>query len=153
MLNVFQTLLLLYPAAHREVFGEEMAEVLAELRVDNANRKKISRIGFWIRETAGLLSGALAAHLLMNGPDGAFVFPIGRLTMRNGFRFPKSTAVLMVLILAALSSPSGRVKRSRPRLPRLANPLRRSILPTRTCYRAFSQDSSSSMRRALSAGL
>ena len=102
MLNVYQTLLRLYPAEHREIFGEEMAAVFVELRDDNANRRRILRIGFWIRETVGLLSGALAAHLRMSGPDGAFVFPIGRLTMRNGFRFPKSTAILMMIILAGV---------------------------------------------------
>jgi len=100
MLNFYETLLLLYPAEHRAIFGEEMAAVFGELRADNLKKKRLSRAAFWLRETTGLLSGALAAHL--RRPDGPFAFPIGRFTMRNGFRFPKSTILFMALILGGV---------------------------------------------------
>ena len=101
MHNLYQTLLLLYPAEHRAMLGEEMDAVFGELRADVLRKKRILRTGFWIREITGLLSGALAAHLRMTAPDGAFAFP-WRFSMRNGFRFPKSTIVFMAMILGGI---------------------------------------------------
>ena len=102
MRNVYQTLLLLYPAEHRAMFGEEMAAIFGELRADNLKKKRLSRAAFWLRETAGLFSGALAAHLRRLGAAEMLAFPTGRFTMRNGFRFPKMTIFFMALILGGV---------------------------------------------------
>ena len=102
MRNLYQTVLLLYPAEHRAIFGEEMAQVFEELRADVLKNKRISRIGFWVRETAGLLDGALAQHLRLFANEAALAFPKERFSMRNGFRFPKSTILFMALILGGV---------------------------------------------------
>lgn len=102
MLNFYRKFLLLYPAEHRAIFGEEMEAVFGELRAENLKKKRISQIGFWIREIAGLLGGALAEHLRMLGAERVLAFPTGGFTMRNGFRFPKATAILMTIILAGV---------------------------------------------------
>jgi len=101
MLTVYRQLLHLYPAEYREDFADEMMSVLAEVRDQNANRKIIARIRILLRESAGLVTGALRERF------SAFIemqaeLSIGRFTMRNGFRFPKSTIIFMALILAGL---------------------------------------------------
>jgi hypothetical protein len=49
------------------------------------------------------VAGAVQEHLRApRGPDLWPVFPTRRLAMRNQFRFPKTTAVLMTIILAGV---------------------------------------------------
>ncbi|HVN17414.1 MAG TPA: hypothetical protein VMU05_01535 [Dongiaceae bacterium] len=101
MLTVYRQLLRLYPAEYREVFGDEIMTVLAEARDQNANRKVIARLRILLRESAGLVTGALRERF------NTFIemqaeLSIGRFTMRNGFRFPKSTIIFMALILAGV---------------------------------------------------
>ena len=103
MLAVYQRLLRLYPAKHRELFGEEMMAVLREESDENANRRLLSRTRFFAREIAGLMAGALREHfrvLLEIEDEPSFV--TGRFAMRNGFRFPKTTIVFMALILCGV---------------------------------------------------
>jgi hypothetical protein len=102
MLTLYRKMLRLYPAEYRAEFGEEMAAVFCELRDENAKKRAVSRAGFWVRETAGLVSGALAERLRSLGAEAALAFPRGRFTVRNGFRFPKATAILMMIILAGV---------------------------------------------------
>jgi len=103
MLTVYRKLLRLYPTEHRERFGEEMLAVLREACDQNANRKLITRGRRYVREIRGLVTGALREHLrvLFEIEDGLSL-GTGRFAMRNGFRFPKSTAVLMTIILAGV---------------------------------------------------
>ena len=104
MLTVYRKLLRLYPAEHREQFGEEMLAVLLDVRAEDVNRKLIARGKLYIREIAGLMSGALREHLrtLLDAHVGLSLSN-GRFAMRNGFRFPKATAVLMMIILAGIA--------------------------------------------------
>ncbi len=103
MAGVYQRLLRLYPAEHRREFGEEMNAVFQEMREEVEGAGPMARSAFFVREFAGLVRGAARERL-----RGFGVFDIGgllstrRFNMRNGFRFPKATAVLMTLILLGI---------------------------------------------------
>jgi hypothetical protein len=103
MLAVYRNLLRLYPYEHRELFAEEMLAVLSEERNENANLKVLDRGRLVIRETAGLLMGALREHFrALTEIHEELSFVNGRFAMRNGFRFPKSTIFFMALILGGV---------------------------------------------------
>ena len=102
-LKIYRNLLRLYPALHREQFGQEMMTVFGEMQAETASKGIAVRGMFCIREISGLVAGALQEHLRApRGPDLWLVFPTRRLAMRNEFRFPKTTAVLMTIILAGV---------------------------------------------------
>jgi hypothetical protein len=103
VLAVYRTLLHLYPAEHRQMFGVEMLTVLAEEGCGASNRRGMARIRLFAREASGLLVGAAREHLrtLVEFHDG-LALAAGRFAMRNGFRFPKSTILFMTLILAGV---------------------------------------------------
>jgi hypothetical protein len=94
MRTLYRCLLRLYPTAHRDCFGQEMAAVFREVQGEAAKKGRAARIRFYVRETAGLLLGAVREHLRE--------FPNRRSAMRTEFRFPKATAVLMMIILAGV---------------------------------------------------
>jgi hypothetical protein len=101
--NLYRHLLLLYPASHREIFGEEMITVFGEMQAEAASKGAVARSLFFVREAAGVMSGALLEHWRALGGDPVWpTFPIRRFTMRTEFRFPKATAVLMTIILAGV---------------------------------------------------
>jgi|SRR5215469_541650 len=103
MMIVYRNLLRLYPAEYREQFGEEMAAVLLDARAENTNKKWIARGRFHFREARGLIAGALREHLrVLTYAHVGLSLSTGRFAMRNGFRFPKSTAILMTIILAGV---------------------------------------------------
>jgi len=106
MLNVYRALLCLYPAEHRQVFSEEMLEVLLAARNEISEQKLFARGRLMVRESAGLLMGALRERFRrftgIHHELSSFVS--GRLAMRNGFRFPKTTIVFMLLILGGVLS-------------------------------------------------
>jgi hypothetical protein len=102
-LRLYQHALRLYPAFHRERFGEEMVDVFGEVLAENAAKGRIARSVFCIREIAGVVAGALREHWRVLGGDHVWLlFSNRRFTMRNEFRFPKTTAVLMTIILAGV---------------------------------------------------
>jgi len=102
-LTLYRRLLKLYPAPHREQFGEEMIAVFGEMQAEKASKGVFARSVFYARETAGVVTGALREHWqsLGCGPVSIW-FPTRRFTMRNEFRFPKATSVLMAIILAGV---------------------------------------------------
>jgi|SRR5438067_1764855 len=98
MLTVYCWLLCLYPTSYRHEFGEEMTSVFHDARIE-LPPALVAKIGFYQREFCGLLSGALCAHLdRIFGP--AISFP--RFHMQREFRFPRSTLLLMCVILAGV---------------------------------------------------
>jgi hypothetical protein len=102
-MTIYRQLLRLYPASHRERFGPEMTAVFGELQAENLSRGLHRRGVFYIRETAGVVSGALQEHWRAMGGDAVWLwFPNRRYTMRTEFRFPKATAVLMAIILGGV---------------------------------------------------
>ena len=94
MAQLYRSLLYLYPARYRREFGEEMSLVLSEAR--RAIKGGFSsRTRFWLKEVAGLLSGAAREHF--HGFTGSNDWNSSRrLNMR---RFPRSTIILMTVIL------------------------------------------------------
>jgi hypothetical protein len=99
--TLYRKLLVLYPAQHREQFGEEMADVFRQ--AEQSRVGFIARGRFYLKELAGILQGVLREHLrILVGGDAALSLYTRRFTMHNGFRFPKATAVLMTLILAGV---------------------------------------------------
>ena len=103
MVTLYHHLLRLYPASHRDQFAEEMIAVFADVRSENKSKGLIPLFIFYVREITGLIGGALTEHCkILIGPDIDFTLFRGRFTMRNGFRFPKITAILMTLILAGV---------------------------------------------------
>lgn len=101
MLTAYRKLLHIYPAEHLEQFGEEMAEVF--FQAEQGRVGLVARAGFYLKEVAGILNGALREHLrVIVGADAVLSLYTRRFAMRNGFRFPKTTAVLMIIILAGV---------------------------------------------------
>jgi hypothetical protein len=101
MISLYRRLLYLYPLNFRAEFGDEMADVFAEGR---SNAKGVTaRAQFFVRELAGLLKGAVQERWRA-APSFESINPLPprRFTMRSGFRFPKSTAALMAVILAGV---------------------------------------------------
>ena len=103
MLVAYQRLLRLYPAAYRQQFAEEMLAVFREVEADARHRGSLVQARLCLRETSGLFCGAIAEHARqILGTHALFQIPSWRLTMRPGFRFPKTTAFLMTVILAGV---------------------------------------------------
>jgi hypothetical protein len=103
MHNLYRRLLVLYPAEHRKEFADEMLDVFNQVRAEHQKKTLLTLGTFYLREIAGLAGGALREHLrLVFGAHAGVSLYSRRFTMRDGFRFPKTTAVLMTIILAGL---------------------------------------------------
>jgi hypothetical protein len=94
MLAVYKHLLRLYPASHRKEFSEEMFTAFCRLQADAVRSGFPRRVRFYLREGGGLLRGALSENWRE--------FAKRRFDMRDEFRFPKSTWILMTIILAGV---------------------------------------------------
>jgi hypothetical protein len=94
MRTVYDWLLRLYPDGHRRQFGEEMALVFEQARVETASQGSGLLTSFYFREIAGVLRGACEERLRE--------FSNRRSAMRTQFRFPKTTPILMTVILAGV---------------------------------------------------
>jgi hypothetical protein len=102
MLALYRPLLRLYPAAYRRAFGEEMISVFRQAQAAARIRGRGAYITFCGRELTGLATAAVNEHLrILTGSDNWSFFS-RRFAMQPGFRFPKSTAVLMTIILAGV---------------------------------------------------
>ena len=101
-LALYRRLLWLYPASHRREYGEEMTEVFCEAQAAIEKRGAVARGCFWFREMGGLVRGAIEEYARAVASAHSWVMlPTRRFTMHSEFRFPKATAVLMTVILAA----------------------------------------------------
>jgi hypothetical protein len=122
MLTAYRKLLHFYPAEHREQFGDEMADVFRQ--AEQGRVGPVARVAFHLKELAGILNGALREHLrILVGAHAAVPLYTRRFTMRNGFRFPKTTAVLMILILAGILIAIQRGESIATSIPHLNEPL------------------------------
>jgi hypothetical protein len=107
-LSLYRHLLRLYPATHRDRFGEEMVSVFGEMQAEATSMGIGAQIGFYLRETAGLMMGALQERWRSLAGGSIWLlfptslFPTRRVRMHSEFRFPKTTAVLMTIILAGV---------------------------------------------------
>ncbi|HEY1676785.1 MAG TPA: hypothetical protein VGG04_03700 [Candidatus Sulfotelmatobacter sp.] len=101
---IYSGLMRLYPAQYREQFGEEMAAVFEDLTSEHGAEKFLSRCAFFGREITGLMIGAARERMrVLFGDDLGLSLSTRRFFMRNEFRFPRTTAVLMTIILAGVA--------------------------------------------------
>jgi hypothetical protein len=129
MLGLYRCLLHFYPASYRQEFGEEMTAVFVEAQAHTAQKGAAAQAAFCARETAGLLFGAIQERVRV--PAGVEInlpFSTRRFTMRTEFRFPKSTAVLMTIILAGIVLAIEKAKAIQASLPDV-NPRLGAIQP------------------------
>jgi hypothetical protein len=104
VLAFYRALLRLYPAAYRDEYGDEMADVLEEVQAENRRKGVLELFFSRAHETGGLVFGAVREHfysLTGSYDSGWFSFSRG-FAMRSDFRFPKATVGLMTVILAAV---------------------------------------------------
>jgi len=98
MLAFYRSLLRLYPAAYVREYGGEMILVFAQAQADMHGKTLDARVAFCFREITGLLAGAarqrFCGTVAWNG--------MRRFDMRPEFRFPRSTMVLMCVILVGV---------------------------------------------------
>lgn len=94
MRTVYEWLLRLYPEGHRRRFSEEMAFVFEQAKAERANQGPGTLTSFYFREIAGMLGGAWQERLQE--------FFNRRSAMRTQFRFPRTTPILMSIILAGV---------------------------------------------------
>src|SRR5712691_8654506 len=103
MLALYQSLLRLYPIPYRQQFADEMTTVFREVDADARKKGNFATSKFYLREIAGLFRGAIAEHARrILGSHVSFPLLSRRFTMRSEFRFPKTTAFLMTVILAGV---------------------------------------------------
>jgi hypothetical protein len=130
MLRLYRCLLALYPAAHRDRFGEEMVTVFSDVKSELSQQKTKARAAFYIRESSGMLAGALREHLRSRLTRSLMPFPAPRrFNMHTEFRFPKTTAVLMTIILAGVVLAIRKGEAIEASLPHVNPPLA-PIVPT-----------------------
>ena len=94
MLAIYARMLRLYPAHCRREFAAEMTAVFEDLLTEVQGEDSVARLRFYVRESLGLVSGAVREHWRE--------FQFGRFYMRGEFRFPKATWILMTLILGGV---------------------------------------------------
>ena len=124
MLLLYRCLLRLYPAACRDTCGDEMISVFRDARDEKRAKGLPSLTGLYIRELTGLLQGALQEQLrTLLGSRRWTLFPLRRFNMRSEFRFPKSTTMLMVIILAGVVLAIEKAKAIQASLPNLNPPI------------------------------
>jgi len=124
MLGIYRGLLRFYPAAHRKQFGAEMAVVFRDLEADAATCGRFAQAIFRLHEITGLLTGAVREHVRAFGGDRDWLpLPIRSFTMHSEFRFPKSTPVLMTMILAGIIVAIEKGKAIQASLPDLNPPI------------------------------
>lgn len=126
MLALYRLLLSLYPAAFRCEFGEEMMAVVCEAETDlRAMNPALRTAVFWMQEVAGLLRGAALERLRLLFDSSSAP---RRFKMRSDYRFPKSTTLLMFLILALVMVAIEKARSIAGSLPH-TNPLLPAIHP------------------------
>ncbi len=103
VIALYSLLLRLYPAEFRSEFSDEMAGVFREAQNVSRDKSLAGRVEFFLHELTGLLSGAIREHIhCLTGSDASALFPSRRVSMRSDYRFPRSTWILMTVILAGL---------------------------------------------------
>jgi len=144
MFSLYRSLLYLYPPAHRYEYGEEMMAVFVELETETWKKGALARGLFCAREVKGLLGGALLEHVrTIAGAHRPSPFFSRRLTVRTEFRFPKATATLMTIILAAIVMAIEKAKAIQASIPYSnphvgpIQPAQFTLLPTLLLIMAF----------------
>jgi hypothetical protein len=101
MLSFYRWLLYLYPSLYRREYADEMVTVFRDAHADVSVGSVKERISFRVRETLGLLAGAVREHIrIISGSYQLISFT--RFDMRPEFRFPRSAVFLMSIIFAGV---------------------------------------------------
>lgn len=101
MLSFYRGLLHLYPSSYRREYADEMISVFRDAHANASAGSVTERTSFRVRETFGLLAGALRERVrVMSG--GYPTISLTRFDMRTEFRFPRSTVLLMSIIFAGV---------------------------------------------------
>src|SRR5215471_20533340 len=98
MRRLYRALLHLYPSGYIREFGEEMLSVFCCAQEAARRRGLKAHFIFLFSEGLGVLTGAL--HTQLHYYDWS---PFRRSQMRSYLRFPRTTQVLMTLVLVAVS--------------------------------------------------
>jgi hypothetical protein len=101
MLSLYRWLLYLYPRLYRYEYADEMVSVFRDAHVDVNAGSVEDRISFRVRETLGLLAGAVREHVRFTTGSYQSISFRGFAVLPE-FRFPKSTALLMSIIFAVV---------------------------------------------------
>ena len=133
MLALYRALLRLYPAAYRCEFGDEMMDVLSEVKTENRKKRVLALLFSGARETGGLLLGAAREHFYaITGSHASRMSSLRRrFAMKSEFRFPKATVGLMMVILAAVMLTIEKARAISASIPH-ANPAVGPIHPTQS---------------------
>jgi hypothetical protein len=101
MLRFYRWLLYLYPRPYRHEYAAEMVSVFRDAHADvNAGGFR-QHISFRVRETLGLLAGAVREHVrVVTGGYQSISFR--GFDVRPEFRFPRSTVFLMSVIFGGV---------------------------------------------------
>ena len=101
MLSFYRCLLYLYPSLYRREYADEMISVFRDAHADVSARSVKEGISFRVRETLGMLAGAVREHSrIITGSYQSISFR--GFDMRPEFRFPWSTVFLMSIIFGGV---------------------------------------------------
>lgn len=101
MLSFYRWLLYLYPQLYRHEYADEMVSVFRDAQAAVRDGSFKERICFPVRESLGLLAGALREHIrIITGGYQSISFR--RFDVRPEFRFPRSTVFLMLIIFGGV---------------------------------------------------
>lgn len=101
MLSLYRWLLYLYPQLYRHEFADEMVSVFRDAHADVSAGSFKERISFRVRESLGLLAGAVREHIrIVTGSYQSISFR--GFDVHPEFRFPRSTVFLMSIIFAGV---------------------------------------------------
>lgn len=102
MLRPLELLISLYPSAYRAEFGTEMMDVLDQKFEEARSQGILAQLKMGFKESAGLVQGGVAEHIRCRLGEKWFPVADWRIVMRNGFRYPRVVAPMMLLIFAAI---------------------------------------------------
>jgi hypothetical protein len=101
MLSFYRWLLYLYPQLYRDEYADEMVSVFRDAHADVSAGSFNERIAFRVRESLGLLAGAVREHIRIATASHQSISFRG-FDVRPEFRFPRSTVFLMSIIFAGV---------------------------------------------------
>jgi hypothetical protein len=97
MSALYRCLLRLYPADYFREYAAEMTSVFCSAQDAVRHGSFSARTRFYAREIWGVVRGSLREHFRSRAWNSS-----GRFEMRTEFRFPRSTILLMLLILVGV---------------------------------------------------
>jgi hypothetical protein len=92
MLSLYRWLHYLYPQLYRHEYADEMVSVFRDAHADVSAGSFMERISFRVRETLGLLVGAMREHIrVITGSDQPISFRGAKCAQNSVSRGPQSS--------------------------------------------------------------